>query len=364
MNNNKDTKSLNKCPCKKANKGKGKNFFIACDCCQQWWHGQCVNLTREICEIFRVKKLSFKCPFCITRELNSLDDHPVVAENTEVKKQLTDCQAEKSRSSDERSRKDRLTVLQEKYQKKLEEEKETNVKDTESKHIVIVDGLKSPKNFKDSQVLKKEIYKHKKDIHLKYTYPLARGGIAIHVENEKEIEELQKEWPAEAFGDSGKHLSVHKIGPGPRCVFKNLQSSLGEEFVKEEIKKQCGVDVSIRRLRYRDSKKPLPVAVVTCAAHEGLAALFKADITIAKKKVRVVPYRSKRNIPVRCYRCQEYGHIANSCENEERCEKCSESHKGGCKGKIKCYNCKGSHGAGVRDCPVYVNLFVRLTSRQ
>ena len=55
---------------------------------------------------------------------------------------------------------------------------------------------------------------------------------------------------------------------------------------------------------------------------------------------------------------------ASSCENEERCEKCSESHKGGCKGKIKCYNCKGSHGAGVRDCPVYVNLFERLTSRQ
>ena len=143
-----------------------------------------------------------------------------------------------------------------------------------------------------------------------------------------------------------------------------LQSSLGEEFVKEAIKKQCGVDVSIRRLRYRDSKKPLPVAVVTCAAHEGLAALFKADITIAKKKVRVVPYRSKRNIPVRYYRCQEYGHVARSCENEERCEKCSESHKGECKGKTKCYNCKGSHGAGVRDCQVYVNLFERLTSRQ
>ena len=61
---------------------------------------------------------------------------------------------------------------------------------------------------------------------------------------------------------------------------------------------QRGVDVSIRRLRYRDSKKPLPVAVVTCAAHESLAALSKADITIAKK-VRVLSYRSKRNIPVR-----------------------------------------------------------------
>ena len=227
-----------------------------------------------------------------------------------------------------------------------------------------MDGLKAPKDFKDSQVLKREIYKHKKDIHLKYTYPLARGGITIHVENAKEMEELQKEWPEEAFGNSGKQLYVHTIGPGPRCVLKNLHPFIGEDFIKDEIMKQCGVDVSIRRLRYRETNKPLPVAVVTCAANEGLAALFKADIMIAKKKVRVVPYRTKRNIPVRYYRCQEYGHVASSCENEERCEKCGENHKGRCGGKVKCYNCKGNHGAGGSDCPVYVNLFERLTSRQ
>ena len=364
MNNNKDTKSLNKCPCKKANRGKGKNFFIACDSCEQWWHGQCVNLTREICEIFRIKKLPFKCPFCITHELNSLQsDHPAEVDKVVVQKQHAECEVEKASSSKERTEKDRLTALQEKYLKKLEDEREKD-KETESKHIVIVDGLKTPKEFKDSQVLKREIYKHKKDIHLKYTYPLARGGIAIHVENEKEMEEVQKEWPAEAFGNSGSQLSVHTIGPGSRCVFKNLPPSLGEDFVKDEVMKQCGVQVSVRRLRYRDTKKPLPVAVVTCEAHEGLATLFKANIVIAKKKIKVVSYRTKRNIPVRCYRCQEYGHVASRCENEERCEKCSESHKGRCEGKVKCHNCKGNHGAGARDCPVYVNLFERLTARQ
>ena len=71
-----------------------------------------------------------------------------------------------------------------------------------------------------------------------------------------------------------------------------------------------------------DTRKALLVAIAACVAQAASANMFKADIVKAKKKIKMMPYRTKRYIPVRC---QEYGHTASSYENEDKCEQCSES---------------------------------------
>ena len=76
--------------------------------------------------------------------------------------------------------------------------------------------------------------------------------------------------------------------------------------------------------------------------------------------------------PLRCYKCQKYGHTTKSChkDNPFRCQRCSMEFAGPhdsakckakqcdcshcyktCKANEYCFICKGPHSAGSKDCP-------------
>lgn len=59
--------------------------------------------------------------------------------------------------------------------------------------------------------------------------------------------------------------------------------------------------------------------------------------------------------PLRCFKCQKYGHIAAVCKGKLRCSKCSGEHEyGKCEkdAKLKCSNCGGEHSSAYRGCEV------------
>ena len=58
--------------------------------------------------------------------------------------------------------------------------------------------------------------------------------------------------------------------------------------------------------------------------------------------------------PLRCFKCQMFGHMANGCTREERCNICSGNHNmRDCTTNIvKCANCGASHSASSRNCPL------------
>lgn len=59
--------------------------------------------------------------------------------------------------------------------------------------------------------------------------------------------------------------------------------------------------------------------------------------------------------PVRCYKCQRYGHIAKVCKGKQRCGKCAGNHEyGQCGDNVvrKCCNCGGDHTAAYGGCPI------------
>ena len=61
--------------------------------------------------------------------------------------------------------------------------------------------------------------------------------------------------------------------------------------------------------------------------------------------------------PVRCYKCQRFGHISKNCRGKQRCPFCGENHSfDECQNKDnkKCSNCGGSHSAGFKGCPIFV----------
>ena len=58
--------------------------------------------------------------------------------------------------------------------------------------------------------------------------------------------------------------------------------------------------------------------------------------------------------PVRCYKCQKFGHTKFNCRKNEVCTKCGqEDHtdSGECKNEAKCVNCQGNHASNDKECP-------------
>ena len=61
--------------------------------------------------------------------------------------------------------------------------------------------------------------------------------------------------------------------------------------------------------------------------------------------------------PMRCFKCQQYGHHISRCPRGPICAKCGtdeEDHSyDTCSNTLKCTNCKGSHAAFSRECPIW-----------
>ncbi|WAR07973.1 hypothetical protein MAR_017931 [Mya arenaria] len=128
-------------------------------------------------------------------------------------------------------------------------------------HQISVTAKVTPSDFQDSREIKKKIIKHKK-VKAKYAYPLSRGGIGVHIENQADKEKLLQRWPEGSFQKNTDSLIVHENKPKPLHTLRN-----------------------------------------------------------------------KRNIPTRCFQCQEFGHIAAICKKVNFCENCAEPHEGKCKNK-------------------------------
>lgn len=57
--------------------------------------------------------------------------------------------------------------------------------------------------------------------------------------------------------------------------------------------------------------------------------------------------------PLRCFKCQKYGHVAAVCKSKQRCGRCAGEHEyGKCErgAKLKCCNCGGEHTSAYRGC--------------
>ncbi|CAH1106560.1 unnamed protein product [Psylliodes chrysocephalus] len=62
--------------------------------------------------------------------------------------------------------------------------------------------------------------------------------------------------------------------------------------------------------------------------------------------------------PLRCFRCQRFGHTSVNCEKPQVCI-CGKPLRTGspCTPPIRCVNCDGTHSARSKDCPIYKQEF-------
>ena len=69
--------------------------------------------------------------------------------------------------------------------------------------------------------------------------------------------------------------------------------------------------------------------------------------------VKVSPYVPN---PIRCFKCQKFGHGKGQCKGKLKCFKCgAEDHEGfDCKNNPKCSNCGQPHMASSKDCQHFI----------
>jgi hypothetical protein len=81
------------------------------------------------------------------------------------------------------------------------------------------------------------------------------------------------------------------------------------------------------------------------------------------RRYKMHPYVPK---PLRCDKCQQFGHSKVFCKKEIVCSRCSEGHSyAECPDKtnLKCANCGQGHSSAYRDCPLYVRTHAALKLR-
>jgi hypothetical protein len=86
---------------------------------------------------------------------------------------------------------------------------------------------------------------------------------------------------------------------------------------------------------------------------------FEGKVLPSKIMVGMMAFTVRAYLPppLRCYRCQRLGHIADGCSASFRCLVCAGNHsiKDGCTANmLKCANCGGQHKANSMNCPFII----------
>ena len=89
-------------------------------------------------------------------------------------------------------------------------------------------------------------------------------------------------------------------------------------------------------------------------------------IKIDNKIKYIREYVNKEKLIIRCFKCNKFGHLSNSCKNNNSlCPRCG-SNKQNCKGncpkqRLKCVNCLGNHSARWEECKKYKEKMKEVT---
>ena len=147
------------------------------------------------------------------------------------------------------------------------------------------------------------------------------------------------------FGGVAVEVTPHKtlnISKGViRC--KDL-SKTSEEEILQELSSQGVIHVHHIKSKRDNKISPTNSFILTFQT-----PTLPSTVDVAYLRVRVAVYVPN---PLRCFKCQRYGHASSRCSHSSVCGRCGEQpHEGECPNDPHCVNCSGDHPAFFRDCP-------------
>ena len=139
------------------------------------------------------------------------------------------------------------------------------------------------------------------------------------------------------------HKSLNNSKGIVRCPALSKQSC---EHILEFIGEQGATDVRRIKVHRDGGLKPTNTFVFT----------FDSPVLPVNVKIGFIQAKADVYIPnpLRCYKCQVFGHHENKCGRQAICVNCSmleHCQPGQCQIPAKCANCSGDHSANSKDCP-------------
>lgn len=241
----------------------------------------------------------------------------------------------------------------------------------ERKNIILVDNIQYPVQFIKSSSILAEVKKYAPTVQVKYAYSLAKGGVAIHLNNTEDkhllLQSLTQNHTAFGGGKvsdlSDKRDSAFIINVSTQVGTDSVKAELEKVIRGKGVKKTSHCDIkAVQRLTSHNSGRPLPVIKVI-GSSTVISSLIQAKDIIVVGKVCSVERR--KPVIYRCYNCQSFGHIAKVCNRQKRCINCGRSHTndGYCTAPVACANCNGPHRSSSRDCPEFKRNYENFTGK-
>ena len=154
--------------------------------------------------------------------------------------------------------------------------------------IVIIGKVSNPENFKNSQVILKELNRYCPDIKAIAAFSLARGGISIYLKSVEDRDEVLKKLTRESFGGGIKKiLSPFKSS---HIFLKGVDTSIREETIITTLKSISSGIQEVKRLRNNQTGKLRQVIKVTCS-QEAAGKLTNLNLLIGERKIRIEKQR-------------------------------------------------------------------------
>ena len=121
---------------------------------------------------------------------------------------------------------------------------------------------------------------------------------------------------------------------------------LSEVEIRDGLKDQGVVEVHRVLIKREGESIPTNTCFLTFASPS-----LPSHILVGYVRVKVSLFVPS---PLRCFKCQKFGHTSRACKGAAVCRDCAKSsHDGECSSVLKCVNCGGNHASSSKDCPSY-----------
>lgn len=180
---------------------------------------------------------------------------------------------------------------------------------------------------------------------VKKVKPLKSGDLLVEAFSKEQVEKLCK---IKKIGELPVFVRVaRQFNIVKGVIFAPSLVDMEEEEIINELK-ECKV-VQAKFINKGPTKRRTPLIILT----------FSTDIIPTELRCGYLNVRVDKYIPppLRCFKCNGFGHTANACKKEVSCTRCAGKHlRDECINMdIKCSNCQSNeHGALDRACPVYM----------
>jgi hypothetical protein len=215
-------------------------------------------------------------------------------------------------------------------------------------HIIYIFGKNKNLTKENPIKLKKEIIKSIGDVD--NVFVVAKKFLKIYCKDEKQKQALLK---LNFLGETEIEISKNKKDTEPSTtgltnMFKTVIVGVPETITVEEIAEETGCKKAVKLYKGQGMNKTLTSAVLLIYDNTPPEYTY-----LGFNRHKTYDYKPT---PLRCYKCQRFGHTANNCNNRDICAACGGPHLFTLctSGTNKhCVNCGGAHSAGYRGCPKY-----------